>query len=183
MRCATILGSFLLIRFLSTHTIRSQDRQANDNNGNCNDPSDAQCVDANPADNTDLCYVKNDPSNMAIFQNDDMNSQPYRAEAPVHCHGFAWEDDSNSPSGMYKGNNLFFVSMYDHMYQRGYVKEVPGAPMCGCSEQMPVVSRADCTQLEVVQSFLLQYDSTSFTASVTDVNIAFKTSSRTTLCY
>jgi hypothetical protein len=57
------------------------------------------------------------------------------------------------PSATYKGNNIFYVSMYDHMYKRGYVRNVPGAPMCGCAEQMPVVSRADCTQMDVVQQF------------------------------
>ena len=32
------------------------------------------------------------------------------------------------------------------MRTRGYVRNVPGAPMCGCVEQMPTVDRADCTQ-------------------------------------
>ena len=111
---------------------------------------------------------------MAVFQNDDDDMQPYRAEAPIHCHGFAWTDELSDPSAIYKGNNLFFVSMYDHLNQRGYVKAVPGAPMCGCSEQMPVVSRTDCTQLEVVQSFQFDYDGTSFIAKVTDVAINYK---------
>merc|ERR1712043_149578 len=34
-----------------------QDRQANDNNGNCATPYDENCVDADPADNTDICYA------------------------------------------------------------------------------------------------------------------------------
>jgi hypothetical protein len=33
------------------------DRQANDGNGNCDDPYDLKCVDKDPGDNTDLCYV------------------------------------------------------------------------------------------------------------------------------
>jgi len=41
--------------------------------------------------------------------------------------------------------------MYDHMYQRGYVRNVPGAPMCGCVEKMPVVSRADCTEISALE--------------------------------
>ena len=49
---------------------------------------------------------------------------------------------------MYRGNNLFYVSLYDHMYVRGYVKNIPSAPMCACAEQMPTVSRADCTQID-----------------------------------
>lgn len=47
--------------------------------------------------------------------------------------GFAWADDENDPSAVYKGNNLFFVSLYDHMYVRGYVENIPSAPMCGVS--------------------------------------------------
>jgi regulation of enolase protein 1 (concanavalin A-like superfamily) len=172
--CASNWNILSSTEYSYRNQLPSKDRQANDNNGNCEDPSDMQCVDANPADNTDLCYVRNGSNHVSLFPNDDNNEQPYRAEAPIHCHGFAWEDDANDSSGVYKANNLFFVSMYDHLYQRGYVKEVPGAPMCGCSEQMPVVSRADCTQLEVVQSFQFEYDGTSFTANVADVSIEFK---------
>ena len=52
-------------------------------------------------------------------------------EGAIHCHGLAWSNDVNDATARYKANNLFFVSMYDHMYQRGYVKNIPGAPMCG----------------------------------------------------
>ena len=34
-----------------------KDRQANDNNGNCATPYDENCVNKDPADNTDLCFV------------------------------------------------------------------------------------------------------------------------------
>jgi hypothetical protein len=55
----------------------------------------------------------------------------------------------------YKGNNLFYISMYDdHMYQRGYVRSVPGAPMCGCVEKMPIVTRADCTEIAAKEGSL-----------------------------
>ena len=43
----------------------------------------------------------------------------------------AWSNDANDPTARYRGNNIFYVSMYDHMYVRGYVGNVPGAPMCG----------------------------------------------------
>jgi hypothetical protein len=39
------------------------DRQANDGNGNCDDPYDLRCVDKDPSDNTDLCYVDLDRGN------------------------------------------------------------------------------------------------------------------------
>merc|ERR1711933_258643 len=56
-----------------------------------------------------------------------------------------------------KWNNLFFVSLYDHLYQRGYVnstteaKEFMGGgiqqSMCGCVEEMKAtVARSDCTE-------------------------------------
>ena len=70
------------------------------------------------------------------------------------------------------GNNLFYVSMYDHLHQRGYARNIPGAPMCGCVEQMPVVTRSDCTQVDVTETFTFEYDpSTGFsvTASVPDI--------------
>lgn len=94
-------------------------------------------MDADPADNTDLCFVdledgattlgRNADSGMFFFPHDDHNNNEKRnAEGPIHCHGVGWADDVLDPSGVYKGNNLFYVSMYDHMYKRGYVRNVPG---------------------------------------------------------
>lgn len=62
----------------------------------------------------------------------------------MHCHGFAWADSDTDLSKMYRGNNLFYVSLYDHA---GYISGVPGAPQCGCIEKMPVVTRSDCTEI------------------------------------
>ena len=50
------------------------------------------------------------------------------------------------------------MQMYDHLYQRGYVREIPGAPMCACIEQMAVVTRADCTQLDVDETWEFNID-------------------------
>jgi hypothetical protein len=113
-----------------------QDRQADDDNGNCEKPYNEECVDADPADNTDICLVEmgRAPASSrvaggyAIFEDEE--------EGDAHCHGFAWSKDVEDPSNLYKGNALFYVSMYDHLHQRGYVKNVPGAPMCGCVEQV-----------------------------------------------
>jgi hypothetical protein len=125
-----------------------QDRQANDKNGNCKEPYEEKCVDADPADNTDICYhdMENSPTSSRtekgfnIFQeNDDGDS---------HCHGLAWATDEFDSSNLYKGNNLFYITLYDHLVTRGYVGNVPGAPKCACIEQMPVVTRADCTEIE-----------------------------------
>ena len=125
------------------------DRQANDNNGNCAKPYDINCVDKDPADNTDLCFVDTTfgsdvtgYTNMAgsiMFPGDDGNNQN-TAEGPIHCHGLAWATDPLDPSHNYRGNNIFYVSLYDHLYQRGYVRNVPGAPMCGCAEHVSTTS-------------------------------------------
>ena len=123
-----------------------KDRQAGDNNGNCQKQYDVDCVDKNPADNADLCFIDTDESKeitgvtssaTMIFPDDDGNNiGNFQAEGAIHCHGLAWEDNVNDLSYQYRGNNLFYVSMYDHMYQRGYVRNFPGAPMCACAEHV-----------------------------------------------
>ena len=37
------------------------------------------------------------------------------------------------------------------MTQRGYVRNIPGSPMCACAENMAVVTRADCTQVATTE--------------------------------
>ena len=117
-----------------------RDRQANDNNGNCKKPYDENCVDKDVADNTDLCYVELghapyssgvDANGFSLFPKDNNNG-----EGPIHCHGFAWATEDQEVLSRYKANNLFYVSMYDHMYTRGYVENIPGSPMCGCVEDV-----------------------------------------------
>jgi len=118
---------------------------ANDGNGNCDDPYDERCVDKDVADNTDLCYVDLqrgnqttdfDTSGILVYSGDGDNG-----EGAIHCHGLAWSNDDNDHTSRYRANNLIFVSMYDHMYQRGYVKNIPGAPMCGVSCFMMTCAR------------------------------------------
>jgi len=157
-----------------------QDRQANDNNGNCAKPYDQNCIDKDPADNTDLCYVDLQRSSKSnsfgtsgsiLFPFDDRFG-----EGAIHCHGFAWANDEHDATSRFKGNNLFYVSMYDHMHQRGYVRNIPGAPMCACAEQMPTVSRSDCTQIDVIhESYLIAYNGTigSFSAETLSIDIDF----------
>lgn len=131
-----------------------QDRQADDGNGNCND---GDCYDKDPADNTDVCYVdlaaSSDSNHVeggfAIFPGDSAAT----GEGDAHCHGFAWSNDPNAPDYRYRGNALFYVSMYDHLETRGYVRNVPGAPMCSCIDKAPTVSRSDCTNVDVTETF------------------------------
>lgn len=155
-----------------------QDRQANndDVNGNCAEQYDDQCVNADPADNTDLCYsdAARAPSSphvaggFGIFSGDNDEG-----EGNVHCHGMAWSSNQIDLSAVYRGNNLFYISMYDHLYVRGYVRNVPLAPMCGCVEMMPTVSRSDCTEMEVNGVVTFQYENGRLTADYADVNIVF----------
>lgn len=109
---------------------------ANDGNGNCDDPYDENCVNKDVADNTNLCFAdlsQGEASShftsdgFAVFPEDNDNG-----EGAIHCHGFAWADDEYETTSRYRSNNLFFVSMYDHMYQRGYVKNIPGMPVSCC---------------------------------------------------
>ena len=96
-------------------------------------------------------------------------------EGDAHCHGFAWADDELSFSHRYRGNNLFYVSFYDHLRARGYVRNVPGAPMCGCVESMPTVSRSDCTEMAITEHFQLDYvpGSKTFHGKVTEARVEF----------
>lgn len=129
------------------------DRQAGDHNGDCAAPYAEGCENANPGDNTDLCYVDMTRSPTSAKKNVGFavyeGSSDRDPEEPAHCHGFAFADDPSDPSARFRGSNLFYMSFYDHLTQRGYAHNVPGAPMCGCLEQMPVVTRSDCTQVDV----------------------------------
>jgi len=158
-----------------------KDRQANDGNGNCATPYDTNCVDKDPADNTNLCfadYQKGDATSgfnsargFAAFPEDNNDG-----EGAIHCHGLAWADDEDDAISRYKANNLFFVSMYDHMHQRGYVKNIPGMPMCGCLDQMPLVTRSDCTQVDLTEYWEVEYDPDAdpqFSPRMRDVEIDF----------
>jgi len=128
-----------------------RDRQPNDNNGNCANPLNQNCVDADPADNSNLCFTDTDGT-----------YYPSESEDDIHCHGVAWADEDGDFTNQLKFNNLFYVSLYDHMYQRGYVEnvvDVDEVPMCACMEDMGItVSRSDCTQIDASLTFTIKYD-------------------------
>jgi len=150
-----------------------QDRQANDNNGNCNTPYESQCIDRDPGDNANFCYTDHTRSGadvqggFSIFG--DLKNNKENIEGAIHCHGFAWAQDPLDTSNIYKGNNLFYVSLYDHMHQRGYVRNAPGSAMCGCAENMAVVTRADCTEIEADQTYTFDHSGTSFSSVLSKV--------------
>lgn len=143
----------------------SRDRQANDNNGNCAEPYAENCVDADPADNTDICYADSSraPESVHVEKGLHWYGTGFE-EGEAHCHGLTWSEETWSDSYRFAGNILFFVSFYDHLYQRGYVENIPGAPMCGCVEKMPTVSRSDCTQADVTEVWSLSFKCSSVTS-------------------
>lgn len=67
--------------------------------------------------------------------------------------------------------------MYDHLYQRGYIRNVPGAAMCSCVERAPVVTRSDCTQLAIEETYTFEYNDgdKKLHATIQDVDISFDT--------
>lgn len=147
----------------------AQDRQAGDNNGNCATPYEYNCVDKDPADNTNICYIDHNRSSKASHVNSgvsifgDFVKDKENIEGSVHCHGFAWGEDPLHTDNVYKGNLLFFVSMYDHLTQRGYARNIPGSPMCACAENMAVVTRADCTQVAADETTTFQWSAATQT--------------------
>lgn len=123
-----------------------RDRQYFDNNGDCRH---RDCANQDPGDNTDLCWTKDSAGTIFPYPESGI-------EGNLHCHGVAWSNDFSgydiNTFGRY--NTLFYVSLYDHLKQRGYAESLTNdpnihgeQPMCGCIEEMNPVARADCSQL------------------------------------
>ncbi|KAL7550659.1 hypothetical protein ACHAWF_013875 [Thalassiosira exigua] len=155
-----------------------RDRQANDGNGNCATPYDENCQDNDPADNTNLCFADLKDGNDSSGFNSDLGFMSFpddnnAGEGAIHCHGFAWSDDPYHHTARYKSNNLFFVSGYDHLHQRGYAKNIPGMPMCGCMDQMPMATRSDCTQVDLTEDWHVEFDGQNFKGVMDKIEIDF----------
>lgn len=159
-----------------------QDRRADDD-GDCQTPyfgvgPTGGCVDKDPADNTDICYVDHtrSPTSSHVAGGFTIYDDAIDGgEGKSHCHGFAWANDLTHYTHRYRANNLAYVSFVDHVRNRGYVRNVPGAPMCGCLEQMPTVSRADCTEIVADEAFDFSYSSNSgISAVIIRAKIDFK---------
>jgi len=147
-----------------------RDRQYLDNNGNC---GHKDCANQNPGDNTDLCWTE---TSEGVF--------PYpgdETEKDLHCHGLSWSDDSDDINTRAKWNSLFYVSLYDHMYKRGYVESVTNdekimgsQPMCGCIEDMAPVARADCSEVVGKASYKARFDPETQTLKIEKVDNSFE---------
>lgn len=121
-----------------------KDRQYFDDNGGC---SNRDCAHENPGDNTDLCWT-NVGDEVFPYPGDG-------TEQDLHCHGISWGDvATNDINTRARWNSLFYVSMVDHLYTRGYSESLTDdpkiageIPMCGCIEDMAPVARADCNEV------------------------------------
>jgi len=120
--------------------------------GSCNSPTG--CIDKEPLDNTDVCSVDMSKSRRASRVYEGVAFYPGNAEGDVNCHGFAWGEEDE----MFKGNALFHVAMQKGLMENGYVHNVPGAPMCGCVENMPVISKAGCSKTISAQTWDISLD-------------------------
>jgi len=115
-------------------------------------------------DNTDMCYHD---QHKARRSNHVANGYTtYVAGDPTHCIGFTWEDGEESDA--LKGNALFHIS-YKYRMESGYAKNVPGAPMCACIEQMPTMEKAACASVSGSSTFTFTYNSAE---SITGTNTA-----------
>lgn len=120
-----------------------------------------------PTANAKACYHSFANSRQSSHVRDGYSIYP-TFDAPLTCHGFAWGNDAGYADAAFRGNTLFNVAFQHGLYGEGDVEELPGAPMCGCIEQMPVVTGATCTETTVDQSVSVSYDPvTRFTAQAT----------------
>ena len=101
--------------------------------------------------NADVCLVHLDRSPQAghtkkgkTYYSDGRKVVDETKDA--YCTGFSWTESEDDLSTKYRANTLFHISMHNSFYKNNLVGGVPGAPMCGCVEQMPVVSHATCVK-------------------------------------
>ena len=91
--------------------------------------------------------------------------------APLaHCVGFSWRDGTDSDR--FKGNTLYDIS-YKHFLETKQVGAIPGAPLCGCVDQMPTVTTAACRKVSARGEKLLVTKNADGTLTITqDVGVS-----------
>merc|ERR1712176_1155881 len=124
-------------------------------------------------DNSNACYMDFRKARQSSHVRDGYSIYSGDGnEGGLHCHGFAWGNDYGYQGAAFKGNTLFEVAMVKGLAGSGHVGHLPGAPMCGCVENMPVVTRADCTKTTVSQTVTIKYSpAEQFVASANIGNI------------
>jgi hypothetical protein len=120
-----------------------------------------------PDDNAEVCTVD-------LFKSPKSNHiqsgrfSPYSAymgedDDSIYCHGFAWSNDEDSFSNLVKGNTMFYMSYELGLMQKKFTRNVPGAPMCGCMNQLPTVSNSAC--VEAKEGYI--YDAGAISVNIT----------------
>ena len=102
------------------------------------DDSKKNSFDANDDSTTGVCHHELELSPESNHIEEGWSVFP-GSETSTHCTGFTWKDGEEE----LLGNMMYDISLKNTI-EKGYVKGVPGAPMCGCVEHMPVVASAEC---------------------------------------
>jgi hypothetical protein len=122
-------------------------------------------------DNADVCHLDLESSYFA--SNIRHGYGVYDSDYPAYCSAFKWDWDQNSASFQYRGNALFDLS-FGTFLRNGYVKNIPGAPLCSCIESMPVVSNAACRDVDVSnEHYTLTYSGNGISIVQDSVKVTF----------
>jgi len=105
----------------------------------------ASRTNPDPADNSDVCYVDMKASRYTAHVRDGWSIYSDSSDDSVYCEGFAWGNGGGIASAL-KGNALFKVGFMDS-FSGGKVEQIPGTPLCGCMDRMPVVTNVACTDV------------------------------------
>jgi hypothetical protein len=65
--------------------------------------------------------LRNRPISFALYPGD--------SEGDAHCHGLAFSSDVLDITHLFKGNTISYISLADHLRDRGYAREVAGSPV------------------------------------------------------
>ncbi|CAN0210094.1 unnamed protein product [Ectocarpus sp. 8 AP-2014] len=115
----------------------------------------AKLLDGTCEWDTYMCCYTNHDSGEGVTGNTDVCSVPSEglempgdSEGSVYCHGFAWAEGTDV--------NNHILPLYHYVKnigrteeEGGYYGNVEGAPECGCIEEMPQVSFAECSRFAV----------------------------------
>jgi len=102
------------------------------------DDSQMTSFEANGDTTTDVCSHDLGDSPESNHIKAGMSFFP-GVEDRAHCVGFTWTDNDDELLG-----NLLYDISFKNSITKGYRAGVPGAPMCGCVEHMPLVGSAMC---------------------------------------
>ena len=117
------------------------------------------------ADNTDVCYVDNRAPYAGQVKG-GFFMYPEDLEGPVNCHGYTFGEASQLGSYRFRGNALFQLAVTYGLLEKGYSAEVAGAPMCSCADDAPVISKADCSEIKIDESYTFAWSGGSATPTL-----------------